>query len=90
MGATALAVNNLDVSSADAINGNDGLGDGKNTDGSLGTLGKIDAAIAKVSDQRSTLGAYQNRLEHTISQPRRGPGEPDRFREPHPRRRHGG
>ena len=27
----------------------------------------IDAAIAKVSDQRATLGAVQNRLEHTIN-----------------------
>lgn len=28
---------------------------------------KIQAAITKVSDQRSTLGALQNRLEHTIN-----------------------
>ncbi|MEE0004522.1 MAG: flagellin, partial [Ligilactobacillus ruminis] len=27
----------------------------------------IDAAIAKVSDQRAGLGAVQNRLEHTIN-----------------------
>ena len=27
----------------------------------------IDAAIAKVSDQRADLGAVQNRLEHTIN-----------------------
>ena len=31
------------------------------------TLTKIDAAITKVSDQRSSLGAIQNRLEHTIN-----------------------
>ena len=30
-------------------------------------LGSIDAAITKVSDQRATLGAVQNRLEHTIN-----------------------
>lgn len=30
------------------------------------SLGNVDAAIAKVSDQRSKLGALQNRLEHTI------------------------
>lgn len=30
------------------------------------SLGKIDEAIAKVSKQRSRLGAIQNRLEHTI------------------------
>jgi flagellin len=31
------------------------------------SLGKIDSAIAEVSTQRSNLGAYQNRLEHTIN-----------------------
>jgi flagellin len=67
MDSTGLGVNALDLTNGTAINGNDGLGDGKNADGTLGTLAKIDAAIAKVSDQRSTLGAYQNRLEHTIS-----------------------
>ena len=30
-------------------------------------IGVIDAAIEKVSKQRSTLGAVQNRLEHTIA-----------------------
>ena len=30
------------------------------------SLSRIDAAIAKVSEQRSKLGAIQNRLEHTI------------------------
>ena len=30
------------------------------------SIKKIDAAIGKVSDQRSKLGAIQNRLEHTI------------------------
>ena len=32
-----------------------------------GTIGKIDAAIQKVSSFRSDLGAVQNRLEHTIN-----------------------
>jgi flagellin len=27
----------------------------------------VDAAVKKVSDQRATLGAYQNRFEHTIN-----------------------
>ncbi len=31
------------------------------------SIGVIDAAIEKVSKQRSTLGAVQNRLEHTIA-----------------------
>ncbi len=49
---TALTVNNLKVTTeSDA-------GDAITT---------IDAAIAAVSDQRSTLGAKQNRLEHTIA-----------------------
>ena len=56
MDATTLQVNSLDVSSASVIN-----------TASTGTLAKIDAAIQTVSDQRSKLGAYQNRLEHTIS-----------------------
>lgn len=30
-------------------------------------IDKVDKAINKVSSQRSSLGAYQNRLEHTIS-----------------------
>ena len=30
-------------------------------------LGSIDKAIKTVSDQRATLGAVQNRLEHTIN-----------------------
>ncbi len=30
-------------------------------------LGSIDAAIKKVSDQRASLGAVQNRLDHTIN-----------------------
>lgn len=30
-------------------------------------LGKIDAAIVKVSDIRSALGAYQNRLDYTVT-----------------------
>ena len=56
MSATSLGVGNLDVSSSTAIN----------TTGT-GTLALIDTAIASVSAQRATLGAYQNRLEHTIS-----------------------
>lgn len=32
-----------------------------------GTITAIDSAIKKVSDQRSSLGAVQNRLEHTIN-----------------------
>ena len=35
--------------------------------GASDSLGKIDEAIAKVSKQRSLLGAVQNRLEHTIA-----------------------
>jgi flagellin len=56
MSAVALGVSNLDVSSSAAIN-----------KAGTGTLAVIDDAIATVSAQRATLGAYQNRLEHTIS-----------------------
>ncbi len=51
MDATALTVNALDVSSADTASA---------------SLAKIDTAIAAVSSQRSSLGAVQNRLEHTV------------------------
>ena len=30
-------------------------------------IGTIDSAIQKVSNERAKLGAYQNRLEHTIN-----------------------
>ncbi|HWI52432.1 MAG TPA: flagellin [Symbiobacteriaceae bacterium] len=36
-------------------------------DGAKDAIGKIDAAIGKVSYQRSQLGAITNRLEHTIN-----------------------
>ena len=54
MSATALGINasNVDVSTQT---------------GASESLGKIDDAIAKVSKQRSLLGAVQNRLEHTIA-----------------------
>jgi flagellin len=55
MSATTLGVGNLDVSSGAVINAKGG------------TLDQIDAAISAVSAQRSSLGAVQNRLEHTIS-----------------------
>ena len=72
--------------------------------GASGALGRVHAlprprrrrtsqrsttAINNVSAARATFGAVQNRLEHTISQPGLVPGEPDRFREPYPRRGHG-
>lgn len=54
MGATALGVNDSNV-------------DLSTQTGASNSLGKIDEAIAKVSKQRSLLGAVQNRLEHTIA-----------------------
>jgi len=41
--------------------------DGTDDNNALGAIDKIKAAITKVSDQRSDLGAIQNRLEHTIN-----------------------
>jgi flagellin len=50
--ASALGTGNLDLSA----------------DGGADTaIGAVDAAITSVSDQRATLGAYQNRFEHTIN-----------------------
>ena len=42
-----------------------------------------------VSAARAGFGAVQNRLEHTLADTGHLPGEPDRRREPHPRRGHG-
>ena len=54
MSATALGVNDSNVNLSTQT-------------GASRSLGKIDDAIAKVSKQRSLLGAVQNRLEHTIA-----------------------
>lgn len=52
---------NVDISDSEAING------AADDEDDLGTIGVIDEAISKVSEQRSNLGAVQNRLDHTIS-----------------------
>ena len=54
MSARALGVNGLDVS-------------GDNDDNATRAIDIIADALQKVSDQRATLGAVQNRLEHTIN-----------------------
>ena len=56
MSAAALGVDGLDVS---AFTGDATLIDT--------ALGNVDNAIKTVSEERSKLGAYQNRLEHTIA-----------------------
>ncbi len=45
----------------------DGEGGSEMIDGFTYQLGLIDKAIEDVSEQRANLGAYQNRLEHTIN-----------------------
>ena len=52
MSASGLAINGLSVSTSDKARA---------------AISKITQAIAKVSSQRSDLGAIQNRLEHTIA-----------------------
>lgn len=52
MGATALGINALTVSSQTGANS---------------AIALLDSAISTVSSQRSSLGAIQNRLEHTIN-----------------------
>ena len=54
MSAKALGVNGMKVDGADDTNARD-------------AIETIKAALQKVSDQRSSLGAAQNRLEHTIN-----------------------
>ncbi len=57
----------IDDMSARALGVNDSNVDLSTQTGASQSIGKIDAAIAKVSKQRSLLGAVQNRLEHTIA-----------------------
>ncbi|MFC0272206.1 flagellin [Metabacillus herbersteinensis] len=52
MDTTALSINTVDVS---------------NKTGAQNAITKLDASIQSVSAERSKLGAYQNRLEHTIN-----------------------
>ncbi|MET3697649.1 flagellin [Bacillus oleivorans] len=52
MGATALGIDALTISSQSGANS---------------AIALLDSAIASVSSQRSSLGAIQNRLEHTIN-----------------------
>ena len=57
----------IDNMSATALGVNDSNVDLSTQTGASKSLGKIDEAIARVSKQRSLLGAVQNRLEHTIA-----------------------
>lgn len=52
MSTTALGLDNMNLNTADK---------------SQEAIGLVDAAIAQVSSARSKLGAYQNRLEHTVA-----------------------
>ena len=57
----------IDDMSAAALGVNGSKVDVTTQKGASNSLANIDAAIQKVSKQRSLLGAVQNRLEHTIS-----------------------
>ncbi|HHV47139.1 MAG TPA: flagellin Hag [Tissierellia bacterium] len=57
MSAEGLGVNNIDVTNFTTIDSGTHFN---------AQLGKVDSAIEKVSQERSKLGAMQNRLEHTI------------------------
>ncbi|MDD5659889.1 MAG: flagellin [Actinomycetota bacterium] len=59
---TAFSINPMDTRSL-GIN----VIDVSTVDGANTALGLVDTAITAVSSQRSTLGAAQNRLEHTIN-----------------------
>ena len=57
----------LDAMSASSL-GIEGISvDGKDNSNALNSIETIKAAIQQVSEQRSALGAVQNRLEHTIN-----------------------
>ncbi len=57
----------IDDMSAAALGVNASNVDLSTQTGASRSLGRIDEAIAKISKQRSLLGAVQNRLEHTIT-----------------------
>jgi flagellin len=57
---------NISAMSAKGLGVNGIKVDGTNDSNALDAIETIKAAITKVSDQRSALGAVQNRLEHTI------------------------
>jgi flagellin len=46
--------------------GNEGIVSLENSDGANRTIGVLDEALKKVNKQRADLGAYQNRLEHSV------------------------
>ncbi|AZR73897.1 flagellin [Anoxybacter fermentans] len=61
MGATALGITN------GAINISSGISATQQVSNANALIGKLDSAISSVSTERAKLGAYQNRLEHTIA-----------------------
>jgi len=69
IGDTADSFNKMSVKVADMHTKSIGIGDIdiSNQTGAAEALDKIKAAINTVSDQRGSLGALQNRLDHTIN-----------------------
>lgn len=71
VGADSTADNKMDMKvemmSARGLGVNGIRVDGKTADNATAAIDTIAAAIQKVSTQRSSLGAIQNRLEHTVS-----------------------
>ena len=69
IGDTADSYNKMSVSVKDMHAASIGIGDVdiSTQDGAAAALDKIKAAINNVSDQRGSLGALQNRLDHTIN-----------------------
>ena len=71
VGADATANNQIsvDLEAMSVVSlGVDGIRvDGKDDSNALNAIETVKAAIQKVSEQRSALGAVQNRLEHTIN-----------------------
>ncbi len=57
----------IDMMSARGLGINGLRVDGDTADNATNSIDTINAAIQKVSEQRSALGAVQNRLEHTIA-----------------------
>ena len=67
VGYTSDAANTITIANQDLNAIADNLGSGfSTTSGAVNYLATVSAQIEAVSDMRSTFGAIQNRLEHTI------------------------
>jgi flagellin len=66
VGYTTADANTISISGVDVAGVGNSIGSITDTDSAKTAIGTISAAIEDISEMRSTFGAMQNRLEHTI------------------------